>query len=130
MNAPCGGSRSRLIRSSYRLNVVENLRGCLALQNTHENQERNRVHDGSGGDAVDEPLGQRVAQAELGLDVGLARIFLQDGAILGRLQVDIADVLLLASGEVARECALQVLLPDLVWWRSQESKGDEAKQLE
>lgn len=102
--------------------VVPNLSGALALQDTHQDVERDGVQDRPDGNAINEPLRKCVPQIEPWLAIGSALRFDLFLVLLGVGQR--------RSVLVGREDALQIDLPFVVWGGGQETKDDEAKELD
>ena len=95
----------------------------LAFHNAHEDQEGDRVHQRAKGHAVNEPLGHRVPDVELGL-VGIVAGGAGAGVI--RLLLVLLRVPSARPALVAREAALQELLPVVVGRGGDEGEDDEA----
>lgn len=123
-----------LLVQTYCADVVANLGGVLAFHDTHDDKEGNSVHDGTSGDAVDEPLFERIPQTELALHrggrlLGCSGVALDD-AVTGaglHLNVILGALLLRGLDRVGRKAALQELLPVVVGRGSDEGEADEAE---
>jgi hypothetical protein len=115
---------------AYRSDIAGDLCTGLPLHDAHEDKEGDRVHHGTSGDAVNEPLGQRIAQAELGLSSRLSwrrrRWCLPS---LHRLQLGVLFASTTSHRRVGGERLFEELLPVVIGRRSREREEDESKQL-
>lgn len=143
-----GGGKTKVWGwETYGADVGQDLVGGLTLHQAHNDEERDRVEDGPDRHAVDEPLCQRVAQAELWpRRVGQRpRIALNDpvgGAAHAHdiavtaprarphLNVILGALVRREPRRVGGECALQELLPEEVGRGGDEGEADEAQELD
>jgi hypothetical protein len=126
--------------TTYCANAGSNFTKSLALHQSHNDEKRDGVHDSAHGDAVNEPLGERIPQAEAAslprpLPIPQLHGITAPNAdnVIGtaglHLNVVLGPVLVAAAGaRVGREGGLEKLLPFVIGGRADEGQCDEAQQ--